>query len=88
MHLRAQREARLRVAEIRLEHGAALRDGLEKADLYSALSEPIDSARDAFRRDYLSASPTMVDYLYLEIVRGLAQDDDRQLGPNFPGALI
>jgi hypothetical protein len=30
----------------------------------------------------------MVDYLYLDLVRGLAQDDDHLLGPEFPGPLV
>ena len=88
LHLKAQRDARLRVAEIRLEHGAALRSGLERSDIYDALREPIDAARSSFRRDHIEGSPSMVDYLYLEIVRGLAYEDDRLLGPQFPGPLV
>ena len=30
----------------------------------------------------------MVDYLYLELIRGLAQGDDRKLGPTFPGPRV
>lgn len=88
LHLRAQREARLRTAQIRLEHGDALRRGLERSDIYDALRGPIDDARAAFQKDYVAASPTMVDYLYLELVRGLARDEDRLLGPHFPGPLV
>ena len=88
LHLRAQREARLRVAEMRLEHTAALQRGLETSDIYGTLREPIDAARATFRRDFITASPTMVDYLYLELVRGLAHDNDRLLGLQFPGPLV
>lgn len=88
LHLRAQRHARLRVAEIRLEHGEAVRRGVERRDLYSELREPIDRVREEFRRDFVAATPTMVDYLYLDLVRSLAHDDDRLLGPEFPGPLI
>ncbi len=88
LHLRAQRSARLRVAEMRLEHGEALRRGLADGNLYEALRKPIDQAREEFRRDFISASPTMVDYLYLEIIRGLAQDNEHLLGINFPGPLV
>ncbi len=88
LHLKAQREARLRVAEMRLEHGAALREGLGRSDIYSALRGQIDAARETFRNDYIGASPSMVDYLYLELVRGLAQENDRLLGPAFPGPLV
>lgn len=88
LHLRAQRHARLRVAELRLEHGEALRRGLSNGDIYDALRQPIDQAREEFRRDYISASPTMVDYLYLELARGLAQEKDGLLGTHFPGPLV
>jgi hypothetical protein len=88
LHLKAQRKARLRVAEMQLEHRQAVQRGRGKADIYSELKEPIDQARDEFRREFLASTPTMVDYLYLELIRGLAQGDDRLLGPGFPGPLI
>lgn len=88
LHLRAQRFARLRVAEIRLQHGESVRRGLDRGDLYSALREPIDRAREQFQHDFLSDSPTMVDYLFLELVRGLSHDNDLLLGPDFPGPLV
>lgn len=88
LHLRAQREARLRVAEIRLEHGEALRQGLERRNIYDALREPIDRARKTFREEYVAKSPSMVDYLYLELVRNLAGGNDPLLGPEFPGPLV
>ncbi len=87
LHLRAQRSARLRVAEMRLEHADAIRRGLEQKNLYAALREPIDRAREEFRRESMSATPSMVDYLYLEIVRGLAHENDGLLGSEFPGPL-
>jgi hypothetical protein len=88
LHLRAQRMARLRVAEMRLEHGDAVRTGLERGRLYAELRAPIDQAREEFRKDFVKGSPTMVDYLYLELVRGLAHDNDRLLGADFPGPLV
>jgi hypothetical protein len=30
----------------------------------------------------------MVDYLHLELVRTLANDDAEVLGPNYPGAMV
>lgn len=87
LHRKAQRFARVKVAELRLAHEAAVRRGFDKHDIYSAVSGPIDQAREEFRREYLSKSPTMVDYLYLEMVRGLAGNDDRRLGAGFPGPL-
>jgi hypothetical protein len=87
LHRKAQRFARVKIAELRLAHETALRRGFDKREIYSAVSAPIDQAREEFRREYLSKSPTMVDYLYLEMVRGLAGDDDRRLGAGFPGPL-
>ena len=88
LHLKAQRFARLRTAEMRIEHGDAFRRGTESGNLYAALREPIDRAREEFRRDFANGSSSMVDYLYLEMVRGLADNDDRRLGSGFPGPLV
>ncbi len=87
LHLRAQRFARLRVAEMRLANEAALRRGFEQSDIYQALRGPIDRAREEFRREYLSKSPTMVDYLYLGMLRGFAGDQEQRFGAAFPGPL-
>jgi hypothetical protein len=88
LHLKAQRKARLRVAEMQIEYRHALQRGRGKADLYSELKQPIDLARDEFRKEFITASPTMVDYLYLELSRGLAQGNDQLLGASFPGPLV
>ena len=36
----------------------------------------------------MTVSPTMVDYLHLELVRSFADDDARMLGPDYPGPLV
>ncbi len=87
MHLQAQRFSRVKVAELRLYHADAVRDGRAKSDLYGALRGDIDALRAEYQRDY-AATPTMVDYLHLELLRTLAHDDDRLLGANYPGPLI
>lgn len=73
---------------MQIEHRQAMQRGREKADLYTELRTPIDAARDEFRKEFLAKSPTMVDYLYLELIRGLAQGDDHLLGASFPGPLV
>jgi hypothetical protein len=88
LHLQAQRTARVRVAEMRLSHQNALQSGAASSDIYSGLQRPIDKAREEFLRMFLSKSPTMVDYLHLEIVRSLAHDDDRLLGSSYPGPMV
>ncbi len=88
LHLQAQRTARVRVAEMRLYQAEALRKGLFGGNIYEALRSEIDGARTDFLQTYLSKSPTMVDYLHLEILRSLAHDDDRLLGPEYPGPMV
>lgn len=87
LHMQAQRMARVRVAEIRLEHGAELANGTAAGSIYEALRQPIDAAREQFRVAFLTRSGTMVDYLHLEILRNFAHDDDRRLGLSYPGPM-
>jgi hypothetical protein len=88
LHLRAQRFARVQVAEIRLYQSEKVKNARAAHDLYTSLKEEIDAAREAFRREFLNASDSMVDYLHLELVRTLANDDAEVLGPNYPGAMV
>jgi hypothetical protein len=85
--LKAQRFARVRVAQIRLYQSENVKNGRAERDLYTSLKTEIDSAREAFHRDFISRSPTMTDYLHEELVRTLANDDAALLGPDYPGPL-
>ena len=87
LHLRAQRMARVQAAEMRLYKAQAVKEGRLNRNLYGTLKPEIDGAREAFRRDFLSASHSMVDYLHLELLRTLANDDNELLGPDYPGPL-
>ena len=87
LHLKAQRFARVQAAELRLYKSHAVKEGRLSRNLYTALQSEIDAAREAFRRDFLSASNTMVDYLHVELLRTLANDDVELLGPDYPGPL-
>ncbi len=87
LHLRAQRFARVRVAGMRLDHAPAVRAGRANKTLYAELKQTIDSGRDAFRREFLSASSFMPDYFHWELVRTLANDDVSVLGEDYPGAM-
>jgi hypothetical protein len=87
-HLRAQRFARVRVAEMRLHEGQAVQIGRASRDLYGALRSAIDSTREKFHADFFAQCPSMVDYLHLELVRTLAQDDPELLGKDYPGPLV
>jgi hypothetical protein len=87
-HLRAQRFARVQVAEMRLYKVQAVQSGRACQDLYSHLRNEIDSARQAFRLQFVAPCASMVDYLNLELVRALANDDTALLGPEYPGPLV
>jgi len=88
LHLQAQRVARVKVAEMRLYHPEELRKGVFESNIYGALNSEIDRARADFLQTFLSKSPTMVDYLHLEILRSLAHEDDRLLGEEYPGPMV
>ncbi len=87
-HLRAQRFARVQVAEMRLYETDAVQAGRSQHDLYDALRERIDAARAAFRTSFFAPCPSMVDYLHLELVKTLAQDDPDALGKDYPGPMV
>ena len=87
IHLRAQRFARVQVAEMRLQEADAVQSGRTRRNLYSALQKPIDTTRNAFDTTFFKACPSMVDYLHLELLHTLAQDDAELLGKDYPGPL-
>jgi hypothetical protein len=88
LHLRAQRFARVKVAEMRLYRPDAVTAGRAQQDLYSALQDSIDEGREAFRQEFVKSSKTMVDYFHLELVRSLADDNPDWLGGKYPGRLV
>ena len=88
IHLRAQRWARVRVAEIRLRQGDSVQAARRDRNLYAALRELIDSAREEFYATFYSPCPSMVDYLHLELLHTLAHDDADLLGKDYPGPLV
>ncbi|MBZ5625435.1 MAG: hypothetical protein LAQ69_43080 [Acidobacteriia bacterium] len=88
VHFRAQRFARVQVAEMRLYQADVVQAGRAGGRLYEELRKPIDRARETFRQTYLSPCPSMVDYLHLELVRTLANDDPELLGKEYPGPMV
>ena len=87
LHLRAQRFARVRAARIRLHQPQTVKNAQSNHSLYTSLQQDIDSARETFRNDFLTASPKMVDYLHLEFLRTLANNDGELFGPEYPGPM-
>jgi len=88
IHLRAQRWARVRMAEVRLRQSAAVQSARARQNLYEALREPLDNAREEFRKSFFAPCPSMVDYLHLELLRTLAHEDADLLGKDYPGPLV
>ncbi len=86
-HLRAQRFARVHVAEMRLYHSGLVQNGRTHHNLYELLRQPIDTARNVFRSQFFQTCPSMVDYLHLELRRTLANDDTDLLGSTYPGPI-
>jgi hypothetical protein len=86
-HSRAQRFARVQVAEIRLYHSQAVKAGRADSNVYKALKTQIDEVRRIYQEQYLKDAPNMVDYLHQEILRTLANGNSELLGPDYPSPL-
>ncbi len=86
LHIRAQRFARTKVAEMQLYKPELCQKGTDGQDVYLYLKQEIDSARDSFRTQFMTI-PTMVDYLHLELVSSLVHGDEFLLGADYPGQM-
>jgi hypothetical protein len=87
LHLRAQRFARVTVAEMQLARPEACKAGREQNDLYLFLKREIDKARENYRKQFMTV-PSMVDYLHLELVQTAAEGDEQKMGADYPGQLL
>jgi hypothetical protein len=87
LHGRAQRFARVTVAEMQLARPEACKAGREQNDLYLFLKREIDKARENYRKQFMTV-PSMVDYLHLELVQTAAEGDEQKLGADYPGQLL
>jgi hypothetical protein len=83
---RAVRFARTKVAEMLLFHSRAVVDGRVRKDLYLSLRDQIDKGRVEYAAEFLR-TPGLSDYLHVELIHTLAQDDPTLLGPDYPGPL-
>jgi hypothetical protein len=87
LHLRAQRFARVKIAEMQLYRPEACHAGREQKNLYLYLKQDIDNAREVFRNQFMT-TPTIVDYLHLELIGTLAGSDETRLGADYPGQMV
>jgi hypothetical protein len=79
---RAQRFARVKVAEIQLYHASGVKSGRASRNIYGVLKPQIDAAREAYREKFHGP-----DFLHFQIVRLLANDDASLLGADYPGPM-
>jgi hypothetical protein len=86
VHVRAKRFAKTKVAEMRLYRPEACETGRARRDIYSFLKQEIDAAREMFRNQFMS-TPPMIDYLHLELLEQLAENDEALLGADYPGQM-
>jgi hypothetical protein len=87
VHLRAQRFARTQAAQLRLYKPQEVREGRATSDLYGMLQPHIDQARQAYHDQFVVGCESMVDYLHFELIKTLANNDERLLGGAYPGPL-
>jgi hypothetical protein len=87
LHIRAQRFARVAIAELQLARPEACRAGRDQGDLYLFLKREIDKARESYRKQFMTV-PSMVDYLHLELIQTAALGDEKKLGVDYPGRLL
>ncbi len=87
LHVRAQRFARVKVAEMQLSRPEACRAGRQQGDFYLFLTKEIDTAREIYRKRFMT-NQSMVDYLHLELVRTALGGDEQKLGADYPGQLL
>jgi hypothetical protein len=87
LHVRAQRFARVAVAEMQLARPEACRAGREQGDFYLFLKREIDKVRENYRKQFMTV-PSMVDYLHLELIQTAAQGNEQKLGADYPGRLL
>jgi hypothetical protein len=87
MRLRAERFARTRTAELILHRPREVARGRQERNLYGSLEEEIETARAAYREQFLSADPRFPDYLHRELATTLVRGDEAALGPDYPGPL-
>ena len=88
LHLKAQRSAKVRTARLLLDFPLEVQAGRRRKSLYAALHHKIDEERKQFAELFFTGTNTMIDYLHVELVRTLANDDATILGAEYPGPML
>jgi hypothetical protein len=85
IHLRAQRFARVLVADLQLYRSQEIREGRRSRNLYGLLRDEIDKSREVYLRKFGQSAAGGVDYFHLELLHTLAENQEELLGPDYPG---
>jgi hypothetical protein len=88
VHLRAQRFARVLVADLQLYRSQEIREGKQDRNLYGRLRDEIDKSREVYQRKFGYTAAGSVDYFHLELLHTLADDQEDLLGPDYPGPSV
>ena len=87
-HRRAQRFARVLVADLQLYRNQQIREGKKARNLYGRLQDEIDKSREVYHRKFGQSAAAGVDYFHVELVQTLADNEEELLGPDYPGPLV
>ena len=88
IHLRAQRFARVLVADLQLYRPQEIREGKQSRNLYGRLKDEINKSREAYHRKFGATPAAGIDYFHLELLRTLAGGEEEMLGPDYPGPVV
>jgi len=88
VHLRAQRFARVLVADLQLYRSQEIREGKRNRNIYGRLQDEIDKSREVYLRKFGQSAAGGVDYFHLELVHNLAENQEELLGPDYPGPTV
>lgn len=87
VHMRAQRFARVLVADLQLYRSVEIREGKKNRNLYAALKDEIDKSREVYQRKFGNTAAAGVDYFHLELLHTVAENQEALLGPDYPGPM-
>ncbi|HLV00931.1 MAG TPA: hypothetical protein VKZ59_06675, partial [Acidobacteriota bacterium] len=77
--------ARLLVSEIKLYNEEEVEQGRQDGTLYSRLQKDIDRSRQMYQKRVHPSVKANTDYFHNELIRILAKNDGKLLGPDYPG---
>ncbi len=86
-HEKAYRSARVAVQDLLTypQNREKIAEGRKNNTLYHLLKEEIDKNRETYQTRYGQTAARSYDYLHLELVTKLAENNPEMLGPDYPG---